>query len=61
MPTESEMLKNIWLKMEISYILADKIDKLRGRIEKVEGKVLELEHQKIELDTGVSHMETEIG
>ena len=60
MPTDSEMLKEIWSKMPVLDTLLDKIEKISGRIDKLEGRVSAAEQQNIDLDNGLSYMENQL-
>lgn len=60
MPTEQEMLKDIWLKMPVLEKLSEKIDRLCDRVDGLEVKMKALENGNNELETGLSHLEIEV-
>ena len=60
MPTDSEMLKEIWSKLPVLDTLLDRFEKICGQIDKLESRVSAVEQQNIDLDNGLSYMENQL-
>ena len=60
MPSEKDMLKDIWLKLPVLDKLSNKFDRLCERVDATEVKITDLETQTRDLENGVSHMETDV-
>lgn len=60
MPSENEMLRDVWLRMPTIDKLSNQLDSLCSRMDTMEQKVKDLESQNKDLDEVVGHIETEL-
>ena len=60
MPTDSQMLKEIWQKMPILDTLLTKVQAISSRVDAMEERVKLVETHHMDLDTGFSYMETQL-
>ena len=60
MPSEKEMLKDIWLKLPVLDKLSEKMDKLGERVDGIEEKIASLEVQNQDMESGVSNLEMDV-
>ena len=60
MPSENEMLRDVWLRMPTIDKISNQLDSLCSRMDTMELKVKDLESQNKDLEEGVGHIETEL-
>ena len=60
MPTDAEMLRDIWQKMPILDTLLSNMQAVKKRVDDIEDRLKTVETQYTELDHGVSYMETQM-
>ena len=60
MPTDTEMLKDIWQKMPILDTLLNNLQAVKKRVDDIEGRLQGLETHNTDLDNGFAYMETQM-
>ena len=60
LPTDSQMLKEIWQKMPILDTLLIKVQAISSRVDAMEERVKLVETHNMDLDTGFSYMGTQL-